>query len=97
MGDDTCSHPVCVFPALCCNCCQTHLSVLIVLLVVEISFEGEFGATDVTLEASPVEEGEVFEGTHFVHLIHSLSTAKAQVFVRCGSEPLADRDVLCRP
>lgn len=59
-----------------------HLSVLVVLLVVEVGFEGEFGATDLASEASAMKEGEVFEGTDFVHRIHRLSAAKAQVLVR---------------
>ena len=72
---------------------RSYLSVFIILLVVEVSFESQFGSTDHALETSSVEKGEVFERAHFVHLIHCLATSQTQILVRRGVESLGDRHV----
>jgi hypothetical protein len=60
---------------------ETHLSVFVVLLVIEVSLETEFGSTDTTLEASSVEEGKVLQRTHFVNLVDSVSASEATIFI----------------
>lgn len=77
------------------HCSHSYLSVFLILLVVVISFESKFGSTDMTLQASFVEEGEVFEWSNLVHGIDSVATSQALVLVRHRIEPFADGHILC--
>ena len=73
---------------------SSHLSVFVVLLVVEVGLETEFGSTDTTLEASSMEKSEILERTNFIYEMYSGSTAKATVFIGSRSQSLALRNKL---
>ena len=73
---------------------SSHLSVFVVLLVVEVGLETEFGSTDTTLEASSMEKSEILERTNFIYEMNSGSTAKATVFIGSRSQSLALRNKL---
>lgn len=57
------------------------LFVVLVLLVVVVGPQGQFGAADEALEAALVEEGEVLQGADFVHLVDCLAASQAAVLV----------------
>lgn len=59
-----------------------YLLVVDCVLVVVVRLEGELGAADRALEATRVEEREVLEGTHSVHLIDGLSASQTRAFVK---------------
>jgi hypothetical protein len=54
----------------------------LILLTVEVGLQGEFGAAHKTLEASLMEESEVFQRTDLVDLIHDQGASQANVLVR---------------
>lgn len=47
--------------------------VLLAMLVIIISLEGQFGATNGALETSTMEEGEVLQGPNAVHLVNGFA------------------------
>lgn len=55
--------------------------VLLTVLVVVVSLEGELGATDGTLEAAAVEECEVLERTDSVHLVDRVVAPETRALV----------------
>lgn len=59
----------------------THLSVVIILLVIEVRLESQFGSADPALQTSPMEEREVFQRPQFIDLIYGLSTSQTEVLV----------------
>lgn len=58
-----------------------YLLVVDRVLIVVVGLEGELGAAYRALEATRVEESEVFQGTDTVHLVHRLLTAQTCAFV----------------
>lgn len=54
------------------------------VLIVVIRLQGEFGAADRALEAARVEEREVLQGTHPVHLVDGLSASQTRALVEVG-------------
>lgn len=58
-----------------------HLLVLLPVLVVVIGLQGELGAADGALEASAVEEGEVLQRAHPVHLVDGLAAPETRALV----------------
>lgn len=74
---------------------HSYLSVFLILLVVEVCFEGKFGSTDMTLETSFVEEGEIFEWSNLVHGIDGVATSQTLILIWHGIEPFTDGHILC--
>lgn len=62
-----------------------HLLVFLPVLVVVVGLECQLGAAHGTLETPAVEEGEVLERTHAVHLVHGVVTPQASTLVKVHS------------
>lgn len=58
-----------------------HLLVVDGVLVVIVGLQGQLGAADRALEAPRVEEREVLERAHSVHLVHRLSAPQTRALV----------------
>lgn len=62
-----------------------HLLVFLPVLVVVVSLECQLGPTYGALETTAVEEREVLERSHSVHLVHGVVTSQASAFVKVHS------------
>lgn len=64
---------------------QMYLLVLLLVLVVVVGFQRELGAAVDALEASGVEECEVFERTDPIHLVDDFFASQTSGFVEVWS------------
>jgi hypothetical protein len=61
-----------------------HLLVLLSVLVVVVRLQRQLGTTNRALKASTVEEREVLQGAHAVHLVDSLVAPQTGTLVEVG-------------